>query len=183
MFASPRTIALAALASGLLCALACAAQAQTVILVRHAEQDRTVAGNDQPLSGPGQARAEALAAALANAHVSLILTSPLKRTIDTAAPTARRAGLASRAIPLGPDHLAQTAAAARAAGPQAVVLIVGHSNTVPGLVKALGGKDAPNLPDGVYDTLTTLRLDGPKVIEVDGRYGGPSTPSVAPPAA
>jgi broad specificity phosphatase PhoE len=182
LFANPWTIALAALAAGLLCAPAGAAWAQTVILVRHAEQDRTVAGNDQPLSGPGQVRAEALAGALANAHVSLILTSPLRRTIDTAVPTARRAGLASRTIPLGPEHLAQTVAAARAAGPQGVVLIVGHSNTVPGLIKALGGKDAPNLPDDVYDTLTTLRLDGPKVVEVDSRYGGPSTPSVAPPA-
>lgn len=178
LFPNPRTVLCATLAAGLLNALGPAAHAQTVILVRHAEQDRTEAGNDQPLSGLGQARAEALADALAGAHVSLILTSPLKRSVDTAAPTAKRAGLASRAIPTGPDHVAQTAAAARAAGPQGVVLIVGHSNTVPALVKALGGKDAPNLPEQVYDTLTTLRIDGPRVIEVDSRYGAASAPGL-----
>jgi broad specificity phosphatase PhoE len=175
-----RVLARSALSAGLALVAATAAGAQTVILVRHAEQDRRVPGNDQPLSEPGRARAEALAQALANARVSLILTSQLKRSVETAVPTARQAKIASRVIPLGPDYLAQTVEAARAAGPYAVVLIVGHSNTVPPLVKALGGKDAPNLDETVYDTMTTLRLDGPQVIEVDSRYGGPSAPMPLP---
>src|SRR5688572_25517932 len=108
-------IALIALASAF--ALAGPALAQTVIVVRHAEQDRSVPGNDPPLSAAGQARAEALKATLSRAGVTTILTSPLRRTIDTAAPLAASLGITSRPIGIGPTHVADVASAARAAGP------------------------------------------------------------------
>lgn len=168
----PMRLALAVAAATL--ALAGSAVAQTVIVVRHAEQDRTVPGNDPPLSAAGQARAEALKAALARAGVSTILTSPLRRTVDTAAPLATSLGLTSRAVPLGATHVADVVAAARAAGPKAVVLVVGHSNTAPAIVAGLGGKPAVNLLETVYDTLTTLRLDGAATLEIDSRYGAPT---------
>ena len=62
------------------------ALAQTVVIVRHGEK---VSPNGDPdLSPTGQARAQALAASLAGAKVSMVLATPLKRTQQTGQPAA-----------------------------------------------------------------------------------------------
>src|SRR5262245_56399204 len=78
-----RTIhrALIAIAVSAIAVSTATAQA-SVILVRHAEK-ATVGGNDPSLSDIGQARAKALAATLADANVTAIITTTLKRTIET----------------------------------------------------------------------------------------------------
>ncbi|MCU0622275.1 MAG: hypothetical protein MUF53_00260 [Gemmatimonadaceae bacterium] len=67
------------------------------------------------------------------------------------------------------------AAAVRAAGPDAVVLVVGHSNTVPKIVEALGGPPRPDLCDQQYATMTVVRLEGAAVPARVARasYGAP----------
>jgi phosphohistidine phosphatase SixA len=72
-------------------------------------------------------------------------------------------------------HAAAVAAAVRAAGPDAVVLVVGHSNTVPKIVEALGGPPRPDLCDTQYATMTIVRLDGPGIPARVARtsYGAP----------
>lgn len=155
--------------------------AQTVILVRHAEKADT--SSDPALSEAGQRRAVDLAAALADAHPGYVVTSPLQRTRLTATPTA---GIHSVMIePVGfdggtPAHVAAVAARIRALPDDAVVLVVGHSNTIPLIARALGYAAAADMADCEYDRLTVLDLfehegEIDRTTAVVGRYGAPST--------
>src|SRR5690606_3949309 len=99
------------------------ALAQTVYLVRHAE--KADGGSDPALSEAGQARAMALSEVLRDAHPVLVLTSPLRRTIQTGAPTADYHSAPSEAVPLdggGAAHVAATVARVRTLPDDAVVL-------------------------------------------------------------
>lgn len=80
-----------------------AADWTTVIIVRHAERDP---GADPPLNAEGQARAQALAAVLADAGVEAIYCTDLIRNRDTARPLANRLGLTPNVI--GEDRYADT---------------------------------------------------------------------------
>lgn len=142
-----------------------------VILVRHAEK-AAVPGNDPPLSEPGTARAQALRAALADAGVQAVLVTPLRRTLDTARPLLESTGLTPETVPIGgADHVRQVAEAVRRQAGR-VVLVVGHSNTIPAIVGALGGPRLPDLCDANYATMFVLALpaDGPTRL-VRTRYG------------
>ena len=165
------------LAAALSLVAALPAMAQTVVIVRHAE--KADASADPLLSEAGQARARALVAELADAHPSLILTSPLQRTILTAAPTAEYHSAPSEVVSLeggGAAHIAATVARVRAMPEDATVLIVGHSNTVPLIARALGYAEAADMPECEYDRMTTLHLMGEAQAHgVVSRYGEPTT--------
>jgi phosphohistidine phosphatase SixA len=124
-----------------------------VLVVRHAEK---VDNSDDPaLSAIGQARAEALAEALRDARVSHVIVTHRQRTRLTAAPLMAALGLEPEVVPFGRDmaeHVERVAAAVRrqAGG---VVLVVGHSNTVPMIVHALGGPRMADLCDARYAAL------------------------------
>ena len=164
------------LAAALSLVAALPAMAQTVVIVRHAE--KADASADPLLSEAGQARARALVAELADAHPSLILTSPLQRTILTAAPTVAYHSAPSEAVSLeggGAAHIAATVARVRALPQDATVLIVGHSNTVPAIARALGYAEAADMPECEYDRMTTLHLMGEgQAHGVVTRYGDPT---------
>ncbi|MES2723698.1 MAG: phosphoglycerate mutase family protein [Pseudomonadota bacterium] len=164
----------AALAAAL---VALPVQAQTVVIVRHAE--KVAPTGDVDLSPAGKVRAEALAQALAGARVRMVLATPLRRTGQTAAPTADAAGWTVAAIGFeGGDaaHAQRVADAARKAGPGDTVLIVGHSNTVAQIARALGDP-APVAPtDCEYDKMTVLELGGPATRAIHTRYGAPTEP-------
>lgn len=153
-----------------------APRSQTVFVVRHAERESRE--RDSDLSADGRARAQALDSALADARLTHVIVTEFKRTANTGAPAAARHGLTPIVIANQPDvakHAAAVAAAVRAAGPDAVVLVVGHSNTVSPIVAALGGPPRPDLCDAQYSTLTVVRLEGsgvpPRVARVN--YGAP----------
>ena len=151
-----------------------AVSAQTVYVVRHAE--KVDAGADPVLSSEGQARAEALAALL-DGPIDLILTSPLQRTRLTAGPTAERFSVDVRPVPLDggiATHLEETVARIRSLRPDQTALVVGHSNTVPLIVRALGG-EASDMPDCEYDRLTILTLSETGGAAAVRRYGAGST--------
>ncbi|WP_296170127.1 phosphoglycerate mutase family protein [uncultured Brevundimonas sp.] len=150
------------------------AVAQTVILVRHAE--KADQSTDPVLSEAGQARAEALAARLSTVSVDLILTSPLQRTGLTATPSAEASGLQPEAISLEGGtqaHVAAVVERIRAQPEDATVLVVGHSNTIPLIARALG-QSTPDMADCEYDRLLTIQLEGQGVFGVTTRYGIPS---------
>jgi len=150
--------------------------AQTVILVRHAEKVDDSA--DPLLSEAGQARADALAAVLADAHPSHIFTSPLQRTRLTAGSAAEFNSAPLEPISLGDGvaaHVAASAERVRALPADAVVLMVGHSNTVPLIARALGFGAAADMQECEYDRLTVLTLNGERTTAVVGRYGTPTT--------
>lgn len=105
--------------------------------------------NDPPLSEAGNARAARLAAMLASADVKKIFTTEFKRTRQTAAPLAQKLKLdAVMSASKDPDPL--MAAVLKSSGN---VLIVGHSNTVPDLLKRLGVKETITIADNEYDNL------------------------------
>jgi broad specificity phosphatase PhoE len=163
----------AALAAAVL--LAGTAQAQTVVLVRHAEKAAEPAA-DPGLTPGGEARAAALVAALKDARVTAVLTSPLQRTIRTAAPLAAAARVESRAVPMAGGteaHVAAVAAFARAAPQDATVVVVGHSNTIPLIAQALGHAAAEPIADCRYDGMLVLRLGAEGSAAVNARYGAP----------
>lgn len=138
-----------------------------VILVRHAEK-ATVGGSDPSISDAGQARAKALGAAIADAHVTAIITTTFRRTFETAEPFAVAHGITIEKLALNGD----VATAVRKHAGE-VVLVVGHSNTVPAIVNALGGPKLPDLCDASYATMFTLvpSRDGLTAQVVKSKYG------------
>ena len=152
------------------------AQASTVVIVvRHAE--RAPGAGDPPISDAGQARAAALAEIGKLTGVAAIVTTQLQRTRQTAAPLAEALKITPVVVPTQQDvakHAAEVAAAVRQQAGK-TVLVVGHSNTVPAIVAALGGPKLPDLCEPEYDNLITLILDaGGTVRIVKTRYGTPT---------
>src|SRR4051794_9122789 len=113
-----------------LLASAAHAQASTVILVRHAEKASATEA-DPVLSEAGAQRARDLAAALADAHVSAVITTQFQRTKLTAAPLLGVGSPAAIVVPTAPTadaHIANVVAAIKGRPAGDVVLVVGHSN-------------------------------------------------------
>jgi broad specificity phosphatase PhoE len=141
-------------------AAAAAAADQVIFMVRHAERADTGGGkppagmmaNDPPLSAAGSERAKKLAAVLASADVKHIFTTELLRTRQTAMPLAE----AARVQPVvvsgrDPGALAQQV---RTAGGN--VLIVGHTNTLPEILKQLGVSTPISIADDEFDNLFVI---------------------------
>jgi broad specificity phosphatase PhoE len=124
----------------LLLALPSVALAQKlVIIVRHAERaDAGMASKetDPLLSAAGAARANKLSVMLADAGIKAIYVTQYKRTQDTAKPLADKLNIKPEPTPLSGEALA---ARLKSQHGNDVVLLVGHSDTVPAIIKALGG--------------------------------------------
>ena len=153
------------------------ALAQTVILVRHAEKADQSA--DPVLSDPGVDRAQALAVALSDADLTHILVTPLRRTAQTADLTARAHAITPEAIALDGTvaaHVDRVVERIHSLPPSAVVLVVGHSNTIPPIAAALGQTGPGAMADCEYDRLTVLqvRSENGYAPTVVSRYGPPS---------
>jgi broad specificity phosphatase PhoE len=131
-----------------------------VVLVRHAERAATPA-DDPVLTEAGRARADALRAVLADARVDAIITTHYERTRKTAEPLAKAAKVAPVIVRAGADtaaHVREVAAAVRGQPAAGLVVVVGHSNTIPPIIAALGGPTLPDLCDAEYARLFTLVL-------------------------
>jgi broad specificity phosphatase PhoE len=140
------------------------AKAQSVFyIVRHAERADAgmMAGgsNDPDLSPAGHARAEALAATLKDARISAIYVTEFKRTRQTAAPLAKALGVE----PIVVSSKDTPGLVARVKAGSGSVLIVGHSNTVPEVLKALGG-EAVTIGDSEYDNLFVVTGGTPAAV-------------------
>jgi broad specificity phosphatase PhoE len=130
---------------------------KTVILVRHAEK-MADAGRDPELTAEGQTRSEALADALEHMKLTHVISSQFKRTLQTATPAADRADLEIEVIGAGTSEEALTAVV-EAVGRRKdgeTILVVGHSNTIPRLVTALGGPTLEDLEEHEYDSIYVL---------------------------
>jgi phosphohistidine phosphatase SixA len=127
-----------------------------VFVVRHAEKSTPANEPPVPLSPAGSQRAERLAALLKDAGVASVWATDTVRARDTAAPLARERGLDVRVYPVR-DASGQVSAAplidALRKDGGAAALVVGHSNTVPKILAALGVANPPDIPDGEYDNL------------------------------
>jgi len=151
-----------------------AAQASTVILVRHGEKAARPV-DDPPLTNDGQARARDLAAAVADVHVSTVIATQFVRTQATAKPVADAAGKTTIIIPATADpkaHADSVAAKVRSAPAGSAVLVVGHSNTIPLIIAALGGPKMQDLCEAEYANMFVLQMAGggsPRLVRA--KYG------------
>ena len=174
LFASVFAVAFSTAAASTL-----AAQPAMVILVRHAER-ATAPAADPVLTDAGSQRALALKQALAAAGVSAVVTTQFQRTQLTAKPLADSLGLTPVLVRAGNPlqaHLDSVAAAVKRQAAGSVVLVVGHSNTIPGIVGALGGPKLPDLCDGEYSQLFILHFPAtgsPQLVR--GNYGAADAP-------
>jgi phosphohistidine phosphatase SixA len=140
-----------------------------VLAVRHADIDLPPTSDDPPLNANGRLRADALARMVGGAGVSTILTSQFRRTRQTAAPLAGRLGLTPQLTP-DPAVLADQVRAGELGG---VVLIAGHSDTVPEILVALGATAPPPITEAEFDNLyvAAVSAEGAQLLHL--RYGAP----------
>lgn len=132
-----------------------AAQKKTIILVRHAEKaDAT--SQDPDLSDVGKKRADQLAKIVKRYKPGAVYSTDFKRTRDTASPLATRRKLKIEVYdPKNPAALIDTIMNSKTKR----FLIVGHSNTVPGLANLLGKKEVfKNLDDSEYGVIWIVRV-------------------------
>jgi broad specificity phosphatase PhoE len=147
------------------------AQEPTLIyLVRHAE--KVDESRDPPLSEAGTERAAVLAHILKDAGITHIHSTPFQRTVSTGQPVAQALGLEIRRY----DGGELEAMASLLEATPGRHLVVGHSNTVPELVGALGGDPGESYESLEYDRLYLLVLSGTEVSTILLRYGAPFTP-------
>jgi len=171
---------------GTILALGSPLQAQeitTVLVVRHAE--KAWEDGDPPLSDVGRERAGALLRVAEESGVSVLYATQYQRSSQTLEPMAENLDLEI----LVHDARDSEGLAKRILSEHSgsVVLVSGHSNTVPEIVAALGAPEPPPIDDAEYDNLyvvsvspgtgeaTVLRLNY-------GRpAGGPSQPAEVQP--
>ena len=136
-------------------ALPSVAHAQKIVfLVRHAERADEPARDqkDPALSAAGEARAVRLSSMLERAGIGAIYVSEYKRTQDTAAPLAAKLKVKPEMVPA---NTAALVAAMRAGHANDNVLIVGHTSTIPAILKALSGVSL-EIPESDYGNLIVV---------------------------
>jgi broad specificity phosphatase PhoE len=141
------------------------ASSTIVVVVRHAEKDLSISAADPPLTAAGVSRANLLANMFGGSggagssggagrlgHIDAIYVSPTLRSKETGRPLAERLGIGETVVsPDDPKALAHRVLRDHHGGR---VLIVGHSDTIPTLVKELSGNaDIPDIGDQEYGTL------------------------------
>ena len=140
----------------------------TVFLVRHAEKADAPRENP-PLSEAGTLRARALARLLKQSGIKAVYTSQFLRTMQTAEPLAAQHGIKATVVPLStsqsnPREISEQAIREitnkiheRAGEP---ALVVGHSNSIPAVIKMLGGDVVPTIDEQKFDDLFVVTIYG-----------------------
>jgi broad specificity phosphatase PhoE len=133
----------------------------TVVIIRHAEkQIGTI--DDAPLSPQGEQRATRLAQMFGDSEafgrVKQIYVTDTRRTQQTAAGLAQRLRLEPVVVQgkASPGEIARRVLRENRGG---LAIVVGHSKTVPALVKELSGADkVPPFGDDEFDTLYVVTV-------------------------
>jgi broad specificity phosphatase PhoE len=150
-------------------AAALPARAQkAVFVVRHAEK---ISDKDERLSPAGHERAAHLASMLKDAGITAIYATNTERAQDTARPLAERLGLKITIYDTGGGMSGRVDSRAfvealRREHAGDIVLVVGHSNTVPDLLRTLGCPQAVTLAPAEYDNLFIVvpKASGPATL-------------------
>lgn len=120
---------------------------QSIFVVRHAE--KLDSSRDPELSPKGKTRAESLSKSLRNSGISAIFTTEYKRTRLTAAPLAETLKIK----PTATNDMAKTLQALKSDQSEKSALVVGHSNTVPEVLKGLGSDLKVEISESEFDRL------------------------------
>ena len=141
---------------------ATAARDTVVFIVRHAEKSK---GKDPGLTAVGAKRAAALAKIVARERVTAAYATEYKRTQETVLPAAEGAGLTPTIV--GARDVKGLAGRIRKTIGGRIV-VAGHSNTVPMLLRALGVRERISLTDDDYGDLFIVRLteNGTKMLRL-----------------
>jgi broad specificity phosphatase PhoE len=153
----------------------------TVIFVRHAEK-AALPAEDPGLSEAGLRRAAELARQLVDADVvpgvgvDAIYSTPFRRTLETAKPVAEALNL-----PVMTYDPADTEAFLEAVIREykgKIILVVGHSNTVPAMMANMGAsKNVPEIAENEYDNIYLVSIPWfGKTKTIRLRYGEPYIP-------
>ena len=140
--------------------------------------------DDPGLSAEGQARAAELARQLVDADViagiDAIYSTPLRRTLETAQPIADALGLPVNTYSPDDDDEDTVDAMVREHKGK-IILVVGHSNTLPNLIAALGAsKNVPPIAEMEYDNIYLISIPWfGKTKTIRMRYGEPYTGEAA----
>lgn len=144
---------------------------KTVLLLRHADvaPHGGTGPDDPPLNAAGQRRAETLVHVVGDAGITSILVSPALRTQQTVAPLAARLNL--QTAQTAPDFVQQVLS--DQTGP--VILVAGHSNTVPQMIAALGASFSQIPLQGHDDLCVVTVIEPGEARVVHLKYGLPTT--------
>ena len=154
----------------------------TVFVVRHVEKENEPK-QDPPLTKEGVARSQELARVLASANIKAIYTSQFARTKLTAEPLATKTGLTVTPLTLKPNLSNLKLIAEESTNeliskilqrPGESVLVIGHSNWIPDVIKMLGGDTVPTIDEQKFDDLfivTVYAKGKAKVVQL--KYGAP----------
>lgn len=127
---------------------------QAVFVVRHAEK---ISDEDERLSEAGRARAQRLAEMLKKSGVTAVYSTDTERSIGTARPLADAQGMMVGIYDVRPTDakfdFTPFVERLRREVPRGIVLVVGHSNTVPPLLRALGCAEEVSIGADEYDNL------------------------------
>lgn len=135
---------------------------QAIYVIRHAEQVLDV--EDPPLTEAGQQRAKEWANILRDADLKVVYTSKKIRTKQTGAPIAQ-----ALKVPLetmSRKDVEGLVARLRTRHANDSVLVIGHTRTIPKLVKALGYSEDGMIQRGDYDNLFVIVPEGENVATV-----------------
>jgi 2,3-bisphosphoglycerate-dependent phosphoglycerate mutase len=148
----------------------------TMFFVRHTEKALEPA-DDPGLSPEGQRRAAELARQLVDADVvagiDAIYSTPYRRTLETAQPTADALDLdINRYDPSDNEAVLATILKTHKGK---IILVVGHSNTVPTMIADLGAsKNVPAIAEFEYDNIYVISIPWfGKTKTIRLRYGEP----------
>ncbi len=130
-----------------------AVSAATIILVRHAERISSMSA-DALLSPAGEERARQLSEVLKDAKIQRIYVTEVRRTQQTAQPTADRLHL--KPIIIAKKDIDGLVNQLRMTGENETVLVVGHADTVPLIIERLGAGSVPAFRDAEYDRMTVV---------------------------
>ena len=150
----PRLLGACALLLIVLAPAAAIAEPSMIYLVRHGE--KLAEGKDPDLTPQGQQRAQNIAAMLGKTGIAHIFSTATNRTRQTAQPLAQANRLQVQVYDPGTPQ----ALVAKVKTLDGAVLVVGHSNTLPELVRLFGGQPGADIGDNEYDRVYQL-IPGP----------------------
>ncbi|MES2777133.1 MAG: phosphoglycerate mutase family protein [Bacteroidota bacterium] len=127
----------------------------TIYVVRHAEKAATP-GSDPDLSSAGEQRALALRDTLSSITLTNIYATQFVRTLQTAQPTAAAQNIAVyRYNAASSDSLIEALSLKK----NKKTLLVGHSNTVPAMLKKIGlNPSMQQIPENDFDNFFVVKI-------------------------